>query len=279
MAMKVRYTTIDGEIVSENRGGTERDYLPDPLGSTVALLNSAQAKTDTISYWPYGEVKTRTGTTATPFQFVGTRGYYRDSSTKTYVRARYLDTQKGRWISQDPIGLRAGDANKYRYVYDRPTALIDTLGLGVWRCCSHAGPLLLHCFISTHSCGAIGFSFDASLTGGKCYHYDNLLQPLVDPQTGKQLIDPKTGLPIFRPGIGNPAYGTRCELISNDSGVDKAICDCMKKRCTDPPQFGPLYACFDFADDMIRCACFVGGQRSPKCRPTQFDPTSYSVNV
>lgn len=26
------YTTIDGEIVSENRGGVERDYLADALG-------------------------------------------------------------------------------------------------------------------------------------------------------------------------------------------------------------------------------------------------------
>ena len=47
------YTTLDGEIVYENRGGVERDYVPDALGSTVALLDSAQAKTDTFTYWPY----------------------------------------------------------------------------------------------------------------------------------------------------------------------------------------------------------------------------------
>jgi hypothetical protein len=38
----VDYTVIDGEIVHENRGGVERDYVPDPLGSTVALLDSAR---------------------------------------------------------------------------------------------------------------------------------------------------------------------------------------------------------------------------------------------
>ena len=68
----VNYTNFDGEIVAEERNGVTRQYVPDPLGSTVALLDNTQAKTDTFSYWPYGEERTRTGTTPTPFQFVGT---------------------------------------------------------------------------------------------------------------------------------------------------------------------------------------------------------------
>ena len=78
-------------------------YVPDPLGSTVALLDNTQAQTDTFSYWPYGENDARTGGTGTPFQFVGTAGYYRDSGSRAYVRARTLDTQKTRWISKDPL--------------------------------------------------------------------------------------------------------------------------------------------------------------------------------
>src|SRR5438477_8650243 len=111
MAMRVRYTVIDGEVVCEKRSGVERDYVPDPLGSTVALLDSTQTQTDTFTYWPYGEERTRTGTTATPFRFVGTEGYYRDSSSRTYVRARHLDTAKGRWMTKDPVGYWGGDAN------------------------------------------------------------------------------------------------------------------------------------------------------------------------
>jgi hypothetical protein len=48
-------------------------YVPDSLGSTVALLDNTQTQTDTFSYWPYSEVNTRTGTTPTPFQFGGIR--------------------------------------------------------------------------------------------------------------------------------------------------------------------------------------------------------------
>src|SRR5438876_1454504 len=93
------YTVLDGEIISENRNGVERDYVPDPLGSTVALLDSTQAVTDTFSYWPYGEGRSRIGGTQTPLRFIGVGGYYRDTSGRTYVRARHLDKANGRWTS------------------------------------------------------------------------------------------------------------------------------------------------------------------------------------
>src|SRR5579863_709759 len=128
MALKVRYTVVNGEVLSENRGGTIRDYVPDPLGSTVALLDSTQTQQSTFSYWPFGEVKASSGSTVTPFQYVGTAGYYRDSASKTYVRARYLDTQKGRWLTEDPIGLDGGDANLFRYVSNNPMGFTDSLG-------------------------------------------------------------------------------------------------------------------------------------------------------
>src|SRR5579859_1182216 len=106
MAMAVVDNTVaNGEIIAQERGGVRSLYVPDPLGSVVALFNNTQTKTDTFVYWPYGEVRTRTGTTTVSFQFVGTQGYYSDSDTKKYVGARYLDTQKGRWMTEDPIGF------------------------------------------------------------------------------------------------------------------------------------------------------------------------------
>jgi len=124
----VNYTTVNGEILSENRNGVKRDYVPDPLGSTIALLDNTQTKTDTFEYWPYGDVRARTGTTATPFQFVGTLGYYRDSAVRTYVRARILDSPIGRWMTTDPIGFMGGDLNLYRYAGSRVVSLTDPGG-------------------------------------------------------------------------------------------------------------------------------------------------------
>lgn len=88
MAMTARYTVIEGEIISQTRGANRREYVPDANGNTVALVNDSATVTDTFTYWPYGEVKTRTGITPTPFQLGGTVGYYTDSLGRAYVRAR-----------------------------------------------------------------------------------------------------------------------------------------------------------------------------------------------
>jgi len=52
MAMSVVYATINGQIVSENRGGVISYYAPGNLGSTVALLDATGTVTDTFTYWP-----------------------------------------------------------------------------------------------------------------------------------------------------------------------------------------------------------------------------------
>lgn len=123
--MKVRYTVLDGEIAEENRNGVITDYVADPLGSTVALLDGSHTKSDTFNYWPYGEVQSRSGSTATPFQFVGTLGYYRDSSSRTYVRARYYRQALGRWQTVDKYfpWLAA-----FTYADSSPGSLVDPNG-------------------------------------------------------------------------------------------------------------------------------------------------------
>ena len=100
MAASVVYTNFGGQIVHENRGGTERQYVSDTLGSTIALTDSGTAVTDTWDYWPYGEVMSRTGTNPTPFTFVGTLGYFKDLLDKLlYVRARHFQPNYGRWLT------------------------------------------------------------------------------------------------------------------------------------------------------------------------------------
>ena len=125
----VDYLVVDGVLLAENRGGTKSDYVPDPLGSTVSLVNNSQTQTDTFSYWPYWEEKDRTGTTPTPFRFGGKSAYFRDSSSLVYVRARHLSTTNGKWNSMDPLMFRGGDVNLLRYCYSSPVTRIDPVGL------------------------------------------------------------------------------------------------------------------------------------------------------
>src|SRR6266478_3641465 len=97
----VNYTVANCEVLAENRDSVRRWYVPDPLGSTLALLDNTQAKTDTFTYWPYGEVKTRTGTTATPFQYMAGHEYYRDSSTLLFVSPGTWNVRLARLLRRD----------------------------------------------------------------------------------------------------------------------------------------------------------------------------------
>src|SRR5262249_37326401 len=67
------------------------------------------------------------GNSGDRFQYTG-REY--DSAVKLqYNRARYYDAALGKWVSVDPIGFEAGDANLYRYVGNAPTNHTDPSGL------------------------------------------------------------------------------------------------------------------------------------------------------
>ena len=47
------------------------------------------------------------------------------------IQNRWYDSTVGRWLSQDPSGFVAGDANLYRYVGNSPTSATDPSGLGL----------------------------------------------------------------------------------------------------------------------------------------------------
>jgi len=131
-------------VVSETRSGVESDYIGDPLGSTIGLMNSAGTMTDRWEYWPYGEVVSRTGTNATPLTFLGVIGYFQDILSKLfYVRARHLRVDLARWLTVDP--LWPGQA-AYTYVANMPAGKADPSGLIV--CPS------LTCLIQDQICAA-----------------------------------------------------------------------------------------------------------------------------
>ncbi len=76
MAMSVTYSNFGGEIILENRLAVQSRYLTDPLGDTVALVNTSHVETDTWQYWPFLETAFRIGTTQTPIAFCGSLGVF-----------------------------------------------------------------------------------------------------------------------------------------------------------------------------------------------------------
>ncbi|MEQ1822915.1 MAG: RHS repeat-associated core domain-containing protein [Fimbriimonadaceae bacterium] len=154
--MKARYTTIDGQIIAEKRGGTRRFYGADPLGSVVALYDATGTVTDTFAYWPYGEIRTSTGSSTLNFKFCGTWGYYSDATGRLYVRARVYRDKIARWQTLDP--LWPGQSSS-RYCNGTPVRAVDSTGLYPWNVigpkggCPVVGGMVRKCCIGFFWCG------------------------------------------------------------------------------------------------------------------------------
>ena len=113
--------------LSERRGSTSKFYHGDALGSTRGITNSSQSVTDSVLYDSFGMNVSRTGTTPTPFGFVGKGQYQTDSDSGLMLLGhRYYDAGAGRFISSDPA--KAGD-NWYAYCDNNPLKETDPLGL------------------------------------------------------------------------------------------------------------------------------------------------------
>ena len=112
--------------LSERRGSTSKFYHSDALGSTRGITNSSQTATDGLLFDAFGMSVSRTGTTPTPFGFVGAAQYQTDPDSGLQLLGhRSYDASIGRFISSDPA--HAG-MNWYDYCENNPTRGIDPLG-------------------------------------------------------------------------------------------------------------------------------------------------------
>ena len=97
------FTTVNGMILSQAKGGVVSHFVPDPLGSVVMVRDTSGNTVYEAEYDPYGNVQSETGTNPSSLGFVGTLGYIKDSASNMYVRARYLLNNLGRWLTKDPL--------------------------------------------------------------------------------------------------------------------------------------------------------------------------------
>ncbi len=114
------------ELLSELRSGTTSYFEQDTLSSVTSLSNPAGSLANTYTFDSFGNVTASTGTLTNPFQYTG-----RDNDSETglyYYRARYFDPRVGRFISEDPLGVR-DHLNMYAYVHNNPINFDDPLGL------------------------------------------------------------------------------------------------------------------------------------------------------
>jgi RHS repeat-associated protein len=118
----------DEEVTSLTQAGTMRWPLADNLGTVRDLVDSSASVLNHLKYDAYGKV-TSESNAAVDFLFAFTGRERDEESGLQFNRARYYDPAVGRWISEDPIGFAAGDANLSRYVGNDTTNDVDPSGL------------------------------------------------------------------------------------------------------------------------------------------------------
>jgi len=120
-----------------------RYYLYDGLGSTRQLMrHSDQGVSDTYTYEAFGNSMGSTGTTANPYKYVGSLGYYGPTaaggSSLQHLGARYYMPEVGRFVQQDPLlrtrggskpGLTDVPPDLYAYAANGPAGRVDPSGL------------------------------------------------------------------------------------------------------------------------------------------------------
>jgi RHS repeat-associated protein len=106
------------------QNATTSYLLGDHVGTTRALADVNGSTTSSVRYDSFGNPAA--GSIATRYTYTG-REIDADTNLM-YYRARWYNSQSGRFAGDDPIGLRGG-INTYAYVQNSPLTFTDPLGL------------------------------------------------------------------------------------------------------------------------------------------------------
>ena len=142
------YYTRGDELISQECDGKKSYYVYDRHGSVVGLSNESGVVTDTYSYDAFGNLLKSTGSTKNCYRYCGEQ--FDETTGLYYLRARYMDTTTGRFISQDSYSGSISDPislHKYLYANTNPVMYSDPsgyIGLLDTVCASTIGNVLFY---------------------------------------------------------------------------------------------------------------------------------------
>jgi len=114
--------SVDDRADLPTSNPTEYCHHYDALGSTTMLTDATGAVTDTFQYDAWGNSFTRTGTTATPYQWIGRWGGQLDTITGSfYNRTGTYQPTVARWTSVRPRSTVLGRGRVILYGLAAPT--------------------------------------------------------------------------------------------------------------------------------------------------------------
>jgi RHS repeat-associated protein len=215
-----------------NRTDSTGPYSPitDALGSALALTNSSGNITAQYGYDAFGNTTLSGGTSTNVFQYTGREN---DGTGLYSYRARYYSPTFGRFISEDPIGLRGG-FNFYRYANDSPANYTDPYGLDVTIVQYEGAGGFGHVGIGVNNNPTQGFypnDVDVPLPGGvsfDLYYLAPIAAPgIVKPDNPGEQI----GVPIVIPAT--PDQDAAIQRYIDSRVADPGLYNLFGRNCVD----------------------------------------------
>jgi RHS repeat-associated protein len=242
---------LDANSVANDAGDQRLFYNQDVQFSVYALTSATGAVVEGYLYDAYGrptvyapgpngvvnfggdDVVAANGASqvANSYEFTGRR--FDGETNLEYFRARYYNTDQGRFISRDPLATVNG-MNQYEYAMSRPTVFDDPSGMVIEVCCDPVKPTVIggmviggivagppgavvggavgslpqHCWVNVRCAGKLMISAQLHPHAGSVLRwFPPSLTPIV---VGVPQLTP------LRPGTNcKPCTGPKCEQKEN----------------------------------------------------------------
>ncbi|MCC9608921.1 hypothetical protein LOC68_07835 [Blastopirellula sp. JC732] len=128
---------VDQILADENGAGDVSWMLTDHQNTVRDVVqyddvNDMATIVNHIAYNVVGEITSQTDDSLDTLPFHYTARYFDEATGLQYNTNRWYNAELSRWMSQDPIGFAAGDANLYRYVGNAHLNGVDPSGLYVF---------------------------------------------------------------------------------------------------------------------------------------------------
>ena len=199
--------------------GSASYFAFNSTGSTVGVTGANGSLIASNSYLPYGGLNGAGGVNI-PFQFVGQFGVTGEGNGLAEMRSRFYDTNLGRFLSQDPVGITGG-INTYAYAGNNPVTNVDPHGTTI--------PLILGGAAIGAITGAIGYGATQLITC-QGFTWGGLAGSVVTGASYGAVIGGTGGLaliPMIGVGAGTSAlgYGVQSAIDGNGSlsGLTQAV--------------------------------------------------------
>jgi RHS repeat-associated protein len=124
------YIYCRGRLLAMISNGRTYFYHADSCGHILCLTDEQGTVSASYAYNPFGKIIGESGAVAgnQPFTYCGLYGVMREDGGLYFMKRRYYDSETGRFIQKDPIGI-IGGLNVYTYAGNNPVTYIDPEGL------------------------------------------------------------------------------------------------------------------------------------------------------